>query len=104
MKSKQIYGDREKTDDRNTIGKACLKSCKRILAQIKRVKAAVLAEAHNTLKVQDLMLRQAVNEAEALAWQTLYPHLVFPTLAAEKIQGLAVWGNRQRSLQKFRRA
>ncbi|HEX7577522.1 MAG TPA: hypothetical protein VF430_05745, partial [Verrucomicrobiae bacterium] len=57
---------------------------------------AILAEARETLKVQDRMLRLALNEAEALAWQTLYPHLVFPALAAQKIQGVAAWNNHQR--------
>jgi hypothetical protein len=41
------------------------------------------------------MLRLALNEAEALAWQTLYPHLVFPDLAAEKVRGVAAWNSRQ---------
>jgi len=45
------------------------------------------------------MLRLALNEAEALAWQTDYPHLVFPTLAMEKAQGLAAWNQRQRAIR-----
>jgi hypothetical protein len=37
----------------------------------------------------------ALNEAEALAWETEYPYLVFPTLAAEKAQAVAKWQVRQ---------
>ena len=79
-------------------GKGCVKSCKEILGQISRAKDAVFAEARATLKVQEQMLRLAVNEAEALAWKTLYPHLVFPALAAEKVQGVAAWNHHQRIL------
>ncbi len=45
------------------------------------------------------LLRLALNEAEALAWQTDYPHLVFPVLAAEKARATARWHRRQRALQ-----
>ena len=37
------------------------------------------------------MLRLALNEAEAIAWQTEYPHLIFPTLAQEKAEEVAAW-------------
>ena len=73
-----------------------MKCTKGILARISKSRDAILAEARETLKVQDRMLRLALNEAEALAWQTLYPHLVFPALAAQKIQGVAAWNNHQR--------
>jgi hypothetical protein len=33
----------------------------------------------------------ALNEAEALAWETEYPQLVFPTLAEEKIAAISSW-------------
>jgi hypothetical protein len=78
------------------LGSACVKSCRGILARIARSREAIYAEARSTLKVQDQMLRLALNEAEALAWQTLYPHLLFPALASEKIQGVAAWNHRQR--------
>jgi hypothetical protein len=90
-----------KTNNGNTraaFGKACLNGCKKILAQIRNAKETILAEARATLKVQEQMLRLAVNEAEALAWQTLYPQLVFPNLALEKVRGVAAWNNHQRLL------
>jgi len=36
-------------------------------------------------------VRQAVNEAHALASLTIVPHLFLPTLAEEKVQGLRKW-------------
>jgi len=82
----------------NRFGSACVKSCKGILARIARSRDAIYAEARSTLKVQDQMLRLALIEAEALAWQTLYPHLLFPALAREKIHGVAAWNNRQQTV------
>ena len=82
--------------NRNGFGGVCVKSCKGILKQIAGARDAIFAEARGGLKVRDQMLRLALNEAEALAWQTLYPHLVFSALAAEKVQGVAAWNNHQR--------
>jgi hypothetical protein len=42
----------------------------------------------------------ALNEAEALAWQTPFPHLVFPALAEEKIRELHLWQDRQRFVRR----
>jgi hypothetical protein len=43
-----------------------------------------------------------LNEAEALAFQTEYPHLLFPTLAMEKIQAVSAWQSRQQLLRQRR--
>jgi len=45
------------------------------------------------------ILRLALNEAEALADQTGFPQLVFPTLAAEKAQAVSTWLRRQKSIR-----
>jgi len=95
MKTKQ---PNENSNHERSLGKVCVECGRQVLAQIGRSKDAIFTEARNTLKVQDRLLRQALNEAEALAWQTLYPHLVFPTLAAEKVQSVAAWESHQRSL------
>jgi hypothetical protein len=79
-------------------GRACLNGCKQILTQIRNAREVILAEARKTVKGQEQLLRLAVNEAEALAWQTLYPQLVFPNLAVEKLRGVAAWNNHQRLL------
>jgi hypothetical protein len=83
-----------------TFKHVCLASCQKLLAQIERTKDAIVAEFRETLGEHEQMLHLALNEAEALAWQTTYPHLIFPTLAVEKAQAVASWHRRQRSIQR----
>ena len=45
------------------------------------------------------LLELAMNEAEALAWETGVPNLVFLTLAEEKLDALNAWLARQESLR-----
>jgi hypothetical protein len=45
------------------------------------------------------LLRLALNEAEALAWQTEFPHLFFPALAIEKANAAVAWHRRQRKVR-----
>jgi len=75
---------------------ACLESCQKILA---RAKAAIFAEWRSALVLQERVLRLALNEAEAMAWQTQYPHLFFPVLATEKAQAVVAWSRRQQLLR-----
>jgi hypothetical protein len=88
---------RENQNQKNALEHA-LHSCKQIVAQIKNVKETLLAEARNTLTAPEQLLRLAVSEAEALAFQTRYPQLVFADLAEEKIQRTALWNERQYQL------
>jgi hypothetical protein len=83
---------------RRTFAQACLGSCRKLLTQIQSTKAAILAEFRETLEEHSHLLDLAVNEAEALAWQTGFPQLVFPTLAAEKARAVADWHAHQQSL------
>ena len=83
-----------------SLRKAYVASCQKVLAQIVAAKEAILAESRKALKSQERLLRQALNEAEAVAWQTMYPHLVFPTLAAEKIQAVIAWDTHQQSVRR----
>ena len=46
------------------------------------------------------MDKLALNEAEALARQTNYPHLLFPALATEKIQTVEAWNERQQTVRE----
>jgi len=48
------------------VGKACLSSCRKLIAQMKRAKDAVRAEFNGTLRAQEHLLQLALNEAEAL--------------------------------------
>jgi len=83
---------------------ACITSCQKLAAQIERVKGNLLAELRDTLDVPEKMFRLALGEAEALAWQTEYPHLVFPALATEKVQAAAAWTTRQQFLRQKKSA
>ena len=79
---------------------ACLKSCDKVIDRIKETKAAILAEARGNAQASDLMLRMAVAEAEAIAWQTPVPHLIFPTLAMERVQAASNWSARQQLVRQ----
>jgi hypothetical protein len=77
-----------------------LATCRTLLTQIEKTKADILTEFRGTLQAREHLLRLALNEAEALAWQSGVPQLVFPTLAQEKAQAVAAWHRRQRSLHQ----
>ncbi len=81
-----------------TLASACLASCQKLVTQIEHAKNAIVAEFRGTLATHEHLLELALNEAEALAWQTGFPHLVFPTLATEKVRALAAWQARQQSI------
>ena len=81
---------------------ACRASCRKIRAQIAGVKEAIFAEYSRAVSAPERLVRLALNEAEAAAWQTKYPHLFFPTLAVEKVRALADWNARQQSLRENR--
>lgn len=100
MKTKLTEPIEAKSSGGSAFRNACLASCQKILAQIKDTKAAIFAESRDTLEVKEQVLRLALNEAEALAWRTVYPHLLFPALATEKIQTLANWNLHQRAVQR----
>jgi hypothetical protein len=80
------------------LGKVCVTSCQQMLAQITAAKAAIFAESYSARKSQARLLWLALNEAEAVAWQTMYPHLVFPVLATEKVQAVIAWDAHQQSV------
>jgi hypothetical protein len=86
-----------------TVAHACIASCQKLAAQIERTKGNLLAEFREQFQVPEQLFRQALGEAEALAWQTGYPQLVFPALAMEKVQAVATWQRRQQSLVPGRR-
>jgi hypothetical protein len=100
MKLKPTNGSRKNPGLGRAFGKACVASCQKVLAQITAAKEAIFAESHQALKSQERLLRLALNEAEAVAWQTRYPHLVFPTLAMEKVQAVIAWEARQQSVRR----
>lgn len=79
---------------------ACADCFRKLLTGIATAKKALLAEFQTQFGASEHLLRLALNEAEALAWQTNYPHLVFPTLAVEKARSVLEWSGRQQSVQQ----
>ena len=75
-------------------------TCRNIQTQIAGDKEAIFAESGRAFPVPERLVRLALNEAEAMAWQTGCPHLVFPGLAREKVQTLADWNARQQSVRE----
>ncbi len=92
MKNNQDAGKQNVT---RKLANACLERCQRLIAHIAKVKENLVTEFKQKFEVQERLLRLALNEAEALAWETDYPHLVFPTLALEKVKVAANWHERQ---------
>jgi len=78
----------------------CLASCRKMLAQIKSIKRGILDEFRGRLDEHEHLLELAVNEAEALAWQSGFPQLLFPALAQEKAQSVARWHSRQEFVRR----
>ena len=72
--------------------------CRKALALVEQFKTAILAEHHDRQDDSKHLVQLALNEAAALASQTDFPHLFFPSLAAEKVQAIGNWKARQRLL------
>ena len=83
-----------------TVANFCRASGRNLAARIEQTKQTILAEFRDVLEANEQLLRLALSEAEAMSWQTDYPFLVFPMLATEKAQTVAVWHARQRSMQR----
>lgn len=86
--------------DIRTVKAAVPGACRRLRPPLERVRQTILGEAQTTAPARRRLIKQALNEAEALAWQTMFPHLVFPALAAEKVRAVVDWNARQEKLWK----
>ena len=100
MKLNNGSGSVEKAGAGRAFRNACAASCRKILAQITAAKEAIFSESFNALKSREHLLRLALNEAEAAAWQTGYPQLVFPALATEKVQAVVAWDAHQQAVRR----
>jgi len=87
------------TNKENSFAKACVAGSQKLGAQIERVKNNIVAEFRDNFKTHEALLNNALNQADALAWQTGYPQLLFPALAVERIQAAAQWNARQKQLR-----
>jgi|ERR1700722_16435198 hypothetical protein len=94
----------KKNNTEPSIANRCVQSCKQLLAGIEQAKNKIVAEFRDIVELNQKSFDLALNEAEALAWQTDYPQLFFPSLALEKIQTVAARQTRRQILQKPRLA
>jgi hypothetical protein len=78
----------------------CIGSCKKIVFQVMSAKDAIFAEWRDLLYTDEKLLRLTLNEAEALAWETDYPQLVFPALAMEKVEAVLAWKAHQQQVRR----
>jgi hypothetical protein len=76
----------------------CATAHQGVAEQLNAVKREVFSEYQSALGANDQLLRLALIEADALAHQTDYPHLLFPMLAAEKARNAARWQFHQQFL------
>jgi hypothetical protein len=74
---------------------SCVHCYQRMLSRLAAVRARVERDFARTMAGYEQLIKGAMNEAEALAWQTSYPHLVFPELAEEKAAAARQWAAHQ---------
>lgn len=79
---------------------ACARCYQAIVRRLKAVKAKVAAEFSPAMTGYEHVLSASLNEAEAVAWQTPYPHLLFPVLAEEKAVEARQWAAHQRAIRQ----
>jgi hypothetical protein len=79
---------------------ACVEQCRAVAARLALAKESLIAEFKESFQIQERLLQLAVNEAEALARETEYPHLLFPALALEKVRVAASWHERQEQIRR----
>lgn len=90
----------EKNHAAKSAASACIASCQKLAAQFERARRNLLAELRSAFDLPEGLFRSALGEAEALAFQTGYPHLLFPALAREKVQSAAGWNARQQLIRQ----
>ena len=100
MNTKIEYENEQDMNPQMNFGCRCVDSCRKLLAQIEKVKKQVVAEFRDQLDDHQHVLELALNEADALAWQTGFPQLLFPTLAVEKAHAVTGWHLQQQSLRQ----
>ena len=74
--------------------------CRQLLSQIRTIKEEIQRTSAPGIYGYESVLNLALNEAEALAWQTPYPQLFFPVLAEEKAAEIRRWAFRQRGIRR----
>ena len=95
-----IHRTKENLTAQSSPTTARLRSCRKLISAIEKTKEAILIEFRERIETREHLLRLALNEAEAVAWQSGFPQLVFPTLAMEKAQAVTAWHVRQRTMRR----
>src|SRR4051812_6031166 len=98
MKLNSNRNETNPTATENGFTDYCLAYCRKLITEIREARQGLTRQFQIAFAGQEKLLRLALNEAEALAFLTDYPHLVFPTLAMEKVQSAASWKNRQQQI------
>jgi hypothetical protein len=71
----------------------------RAFAALSRVRGDIERKYAPVKEHAPRIVHLTLNEAEAVAWDTGFPHLFFPLLAEEKVSKAAAWVCRQRSIR-----
>jgi hypothetical protein len=66
-------------------------SGRKLIVGIEKARQELATQHANQSELPQRLFQVALNEAEALAWETEYPQLIFPTLAEEKIAAMSSW-------------
>jgi hypothetical protein len=76
----------------------CALYCRGLVNEMQKYKSKLATQFRQAFPGREQLLRLTLNEAEAIAFETEYPHLVFPTLALEKLQGAMAWTRHQQEI------
>lgn len=63
--------------------------CRKLIDALAGLKHKLIARYEQILPGSGELIRRAVNEAELVAWETSFPHLVLPDLAEARLAALA---------------
>lgn len=85
----------QSTSGLNRFSTACLNKWNELKERLSAQLAAEYGGAIN-----QTLLRQAINEADALAATPPFPSLFLPTLAEEKVQLAYAWSSHQRAIRE----
>ena len=72
----------------------------RAFAALAQVRGDIERQYTDVTEQAPRIVHLTLNEAEAVAWDSGFPHLVFPLLAEEKLSKAAAWVNRQRTVRE----
>jgi hypothetical protein len=68
---------------------------------IAKVRKMIQSDFASLDEQRSRLFRLALNEAEAIAWQTDFPFLLFPALAEEKVRAATLWSARQQWMHRY---